>query len=323
MEKIIYEKKNFTIYRSCAIPIIVWPSFVAPFQLPCLRRSNYNQKKKDTVVCPLLRHSNYDRKKKDTVVWPSFVAPFQLPLLRRSNYDRKKYIQSSVHCYAIPITTGKKKIQSSGHHSLRRSNCHCCAVPITTGKKRYSRLSVVTPFQLRPEKKDTVIWPSFVAPIQLPLLCRSNYDRKKKGYNRLSVVTPFQIRPEKKKNVEKIIYEKKNFTIYRSCAVPIIVWPSFVAPFQLPWLRRSNYDRKKKDTVVCPLLCHSNYDRKKKRYSRLAIIRCAIPIAIVAPFQLRPEKKKIQSSVRCYAIPITTGKEKKDTVGHETRSISK
>jgi hypothetical protein len=59
-------------------------------------------------------------------------------------------------------------LQSSGHHSLRRSNCHCCAVPITTGKKRYSRLSVVTPFQLRPEKKDTVVWPSFVAPFQLP-----------------------------------------------------------------------------------------------------------------------------------------------------------
>ena len=60
--------------------------------------------------------------KKDIVVWPSFVAPFQLPLLRRTNYDRKKKIQSSVRCYAIPITTGKKKIQSSGHHSLRHSN---------------------------------------------------------------------------------------------------------------------------------------------------------------------------------------------------------
>jgi hypothetical protein len=45
---------------------------------------------------------------------------------------------------------------------------------------------------------------------------------------------PQGVRPEKKTNVEKIIYEKKNFTIYRSCTVPIVVWPSFIAPFQLP-----------------------------------------------------------------------------------------
>jgi hypothetical protein len=153
IEKIIYEKKNFTIYRSCTVPIVVWPSFVAPFQLPWLRRFNYDRKKNETVVCLLLRHSNYDR---------------------------------------------KKKIQSFGHHLLRRSNCHCCAVPITTGKKRYLHLSVVMRFQLRPEKKDTVVWPSFVVPFQLPLLCRSNYDQKKKRYSRLYVVTPFQIRPEKK-----------------------------------------------------------------------------------------------------------------------------
>ncbi len=30
---------------------------------------------------------------------------------------------------------------------------------------------------------------------------------------------------------------------------------------------------------------------EKKRYSRLAIICCAVPIAIVAAFQLQPEKK--------------------------------
>ncbi len=106
--------------------------------------------KKDTVVCPLLRHSNYDRKKKDTVVLPSFVAPFQLPLLRHSNYDRKKKIQSSVRCYAIPIMTGKKR-----YSPLAIIRCAVpiaivsCDVPITTKKKqRYSCLSIVTPFQL-------------------------------------------------------------------------------------------------------------------------------------------------------------------------------
>ncbi len=36
------------------------------------------------------------------------------------------------------------------------------------------------------------------------------------------------------------------------------------------------------------LKCHQT---GKKRYSRLAIICCTVPIAIVAPFQLRPEKK--------------------------------
>ena len=131
-------------------------------------------------------------KKKDTVV---------CPLLRHSNYNQKK------------------KIQSSGHHSLRRSNCNCCAVPITTGKKG---LIVVTPFQLRPEKKDTVVWPSFVAPFQLSLLRRSNYHRKKKD----TVICPLLCRSKydrKKKSVEKIIYEKKNFTIYRSCTIPIVV----------------------------------------------------------------------------------------------------
>jgi hypothetical protein len=42
----------------------------------------------------------------------------------------------------------------------------------------------------KPEnKKDTVIWPSFVAPFQLPLLRRSNYNRKK---------IDLLLRPEKK-----------------------------------------------------------------------------------------------------------------------------
>ncbi len=189
----------------------------------------------------MLRHSNYERKK-DTVIWPSFVAPFQLPLLRRSNYDRKKKIQSSVHCYAIPILTEKKKIQSSDHHSLRRSNHHCCAVPITT------------------EKKDTVV---------CPLLRHYNYDRKKK-YSHLAIircavpiaiVAPFQLQPEKKDTViypllRRSNYDRKNIKIQSSghhslrrsnchcCAVPITTG--------------------KKDTVVCPLLRHSNYDRKKR-----------------------------------------------------------
>ncbi len=141
---------------------------------------------------------------------------------------------------------------------------------------------MVAPFQLRPEKKDTVV---------CPLSRHSNYDRKKR-YSRLAIiccaipiaiVAPLQLRPEKKDTVVcpllchskynqkkketnrgKIIYEKKNFTIYCSCTVPIVVWPSFIAPFQLPLLRRSNYDR----------------------------------------------KKKIQSSVRCYAVPNTTGKKR-------------
>ncbi len=89
---------------------------------------------------------------------------------------------------------------------------------------------------------------------------------------------------------------------------PIVVWPSFVAQFQLPWLCRSNYDRKK---IQSSIRCYAiPITTGKKRYSHLAIIRCAVPIAIVAPFQLRLEKKKIQSSVHCYAIPIMTGKKR-------------
>jgi hypothetical protein len=144
---------------------------VAPFQL--------QPEKKDIVVCPLLRHSNYNRKK-DTVVWPSFVAPFQLPLLCCSNYDRKK--KDTVVCLllrrskydrkkkqksgkgAIVITTGKK---SSSRLSGEKKNDTVVwpsfAAPfqlpllvapfqLRLEKKRYSRLSVVTPFQLQPKK---------------------------------------------------------------------------------------------------------------------------------------------------------------------------
>ncbi len=100
--------------------------------------------------------------------------------------------------------------------------------------------------------------------------------------------------------MEKIIYEKKNFTIYHSCTISIVVWPSFVVPFQLPWLRRSNYDWKKKDTVVCPLLRHSNYGRKKKRCTivittgkKNVLVVCLAGVRLL----LRPEKKKFYSSV--------------------------
>ncbi len=163
---------------------------------PIDRRSNYDWKKKDTVVCPLLRHSNYNWKKRYSslaiircAVPIAIVAPFQLrlekkdtvvcPLLRHSNYDQRKKRYSclaiircavpiaTVSC-AVPITTRKKKIQSS---------VRCYAIPITTGKKRYSHLAIIRcavliaivgPFQLRPKKKDTVV------------LRRSKYDRKKK-----------------------------------------------------------------------------------------------------------------------------------------------
>ncbi len=145
----------------------------------------------------------------------AMVTPFQLrpdkkdtvvcPLLRHSKYNRKK------------------QIQSSGHHLLRRSNCHCYAVPITTGKKRYSHLSVVTPFQLRPDKIKIQSSGRHSLRCSNCHCCAIPITTRKKRYSRLTVVTPFQL--------------------------------------QL----------------------------KKKRYSRLAIIHCAVPIAIVAPFQLRPE----------------------------------
>ncbi len=101
----------------CAVPIAI----VALFQL---------RPEKKTVVCPLLRHSDYDRKKK----------------IRSSGHHSLRC--SDCHGCAVLITTGKKKIQSS---------VCCYAIPITTRKKKYTCLSVVTPSQLQPEKKDTVV----------------------------------------------------------------------------------------------------------------------------------------------------------------------
>ncbi len=94
-------------------------------------------------------------------------------------------------------------------HLMGVLECHqLIAVQITTGKKKYSRLSVVTPFQLRPEKKDTVVWPSFVAPFQLPLLRHSNYDRKKKD----TVVCPLLRRSK---------YDQKKKQKSGGCAIVI------------------------------------------------------------------------------------------------------
>ncbi len=218
------KKKIQSSVRCYAIPIttgekkdtVVWPSFVAPFQLSLLHRSNYGRKKKIQ----------------------SSVHCYAIPITTR----KKRYSCLTIICCAVPIaivscavpiTTVKKrysrlsivtpfqlqpekKIQSSGHHLLRRSNCHCCAVPITTGKKRYSCLSVVTPFQIRPEKKQKsggcaiVIMTKKKSSSCLSGGCmiiiatrkkKVHYDWNKKRYSRLSVVTPFQIRPEKKKNL--------------------------------------------------------------------------------------------------------------------------
>ncbi len=136
-------------------------------------------------------------------------------------------------------------------------------------KKRYSRLSVVTLFQLQPEKKDTVVWPSFVAPFQLPLLHRSNYDWKKKRYSRLSVVMLFQIRPEKKTKIWRVrnrYYDwKKKSSSHLSGGCMIVITTG------------------KKNLVVCwaqPVPITTG----KKRYSRLSV---------VTPFQIRPEKKNL------------------------------
>ncbi len=107
---------------------------------------------------------------------------------------------------AVPITTEKKKIQSS---------VRCYAIPITTGKK------------------DTVVWPSFVAPFQLPLLRHSNYDRKKK--------IQLSVRCYAIPNTTRKIKDT-------------VVWPSFAAPFQLLLLVALFQLRpEKKDTVVCQL----------------------------------------------------------------------
>jgi hypothetical protein len=124
---------------------VVWPSFAAQLQLPLLVAPfQYRPEKKGTVVCLLLRYSNYNRKKNDTVVWPSFVAPFQLPLLRCSNYDWKKKIQSSVCCYAVPNLTGKKtkiwRVRDRYYDQKKKSSSRLsggCMIVITTGKKKF------------------------------------------------------------------------------------------------------------------------------------------------------------------------------------------
>jgi hypothetical protein len=241
----------------CAVPIAI----VAPFQL---RPEN----KKDTVICPLLRHSNYNQKKKIQLSGHHSLRRSNCHFyLRRSNYDRKK--KDTVICPLLRHLNynRKKKILSSGHHLLCRSNCHCCTVPITTRKKRYSRLSVVTLFQIRPEKKNLAgtmihfqvrhlmgvlkchqliavpvttgkkkIQPSFRC-YAIPI------TTGKKRYSCLAIircavpiaiVAPFQLRPKKKKIQSSV----------HCYAIPIttrknnntVVSPSFAAPFQLPLL---------------------------------------------------------------------------------------
>ncbi len=60
--------------------------------------------------------------------------------------------------------------------------------------------------------------------------------------------------------------------------------------------------------LIGVLKCHQT---RKKRYSRLAIIHCTIPIAIVAPFQLRPKKNdSLLRPEKKVPIVITTGKKK-------------
>ena len=85
-----------------------------------------------------------------------------------------------------------------------------CQFLVLTKKKRSSRLSIVTPFQLRPEKKDTVVWPPFLAPFQLPLLRRSNYDRKK-NYTVVCPLLPL-FKYDRKKNVEKLFMRRRTST---------------------------------------------------------------------------------------------------------------
>ncbi len=131
----------------------------------------------------------------------------------------------------------------------QKSNTVVC---LLLGRSNYDR-----------KKKDTVVWPSFVALFQLPLLRRSNYDRKKK------------IQSSDRCYAVPITTGKKD----------TVIWPSFVALFQLPLLRRSNYDQKKKDTVVCPLLRHSKYDRRKKQTWKKLFMRRRTSLSIVvAPF---------------------------------------
>jgi hypothetical protein len=169
--------------------------------------------------------------------------------------------------------------------------CHqLIAVPITTEKKRYSRLSVVTPFQLRPEKKRY----SCLAIIRCAIP--------------IAIVAPFQLRLEKKKIQSSVCcYTIPSTTRKKKDTV---VWPSFAAPFQLPLL-------------VAPFQLRL----EKKRYSCLSVVTpfqlqpeikdTVVWTSFVAPFQLPllrhsnyNLKKKIQLSVRCYAVPNTTGKKK-------------
>ena len=188
---------------------LLWPEKKSSSRLLGPARSNYDRKKKDTVICPLLRRSKYDRKKKK--IWR----------VRDRYYDRKKKRSSRlsggcmivittgkkkvlVICWAqpVPITTGKKKIQSS---------VRCYAVPNTTGKKNKNLAGARS--LLWPEKKVLVVclagaWsllrPEKKSSSRLLGPARSNYDRKKKRYSRLSVVTPFQIRPEKKTKIWRV-----------------------------------------------------------------------------------------------------------------------
>ncbi len=158
-------------------------------------------------------------------------------------------------------------------HLMGVLKCHqLIAVPITTEKKRYSRLFVVTPFQLRPKKKDTVVWPSFVAPFQLPLLRRSNYDRKKKI--QMSVHC-YAVPNTTKKKIKNL------------AGVQSILWPE------------------KKVLVVCLAGAWSLLQPEKK----VLVVCWAQPVPITTG------KKKIQSSVHCYAIPNTTGKQNNNLAG--------
>jgi hypothetical protein len=94
-----------------------------------------------------------------------------------------------------------------------------CAVPITTEKKRYSRMSVVTPFQLQPKKKRYSCLAIIRCAVTIAIVAPFQLRPEKKRYSCLSVVTPFQIRPEKKTKIWQV--------------------------------RDHYYDRKKKILVVC------------------------------------------------------------------------
>jgi hypothetical protein len=147
--------QQLLIFLCYAIPIttgkkdtVVWPSFVAPFQLPLLRCSNYDRKKKQLSVRCYAVPNTTGKEIKNLAGAQSLLRPEKKSSSRlsggcmivittgkkssscllgpaRSNYDRKKKIQLSVHCYAVPNTTEKKK-KSGG-----------CAIVITTDKKKF------------------------------------------------------------------------------------------------------------------------------------------------------------------------------------------